>query len=413
MTAQPEVSIRIRPTPLAPTGPIAAIGASTALAPFAFVVALTVLAVGCASAPHSLSMEETVLAAAHEKGVDGPALILPFALSDEMRHWARQSVPTQGSTDERLDGLLAALLDSQRLNLSYDAATTGTAVEVFATHQANCLSFTHLFVGIARELGLPVYYLRVVDIQTFAREGDLIVVSGHVTAAIGSGDTLRVLEFTERPVREYRRAERISDLEAVALFYSNRGAELVRAGDQRAALEWLETASRLAPNLGEIWVNMGVARRRSGRATEAEAAYRRALEEDPEQVPAYQNLAALLTLTGRGEEATELLALTDRATNRNPFSYLALGDLARERGRLAEAERFYRRALRLDPKQAEPHAAMGEWAVAAGRPHEARRWLRKAVKIDPQEARTVRLKLLLGAAKGGSTAAQPQERGVG
>ncbi len=83
--------------------------------------------------------------------------------------------------------------------------------------------------------------------------------------------------------------------------------------------------------------------------------------------------------------------MTDRGANRNPFSYLALGDLSLRQGRLDEAERFYRRALRLGPDQAETNAALGLWAIFAGRPRDARAWLKKAEKLDPAHPRVEEL----------------------
>jgi tetratricopeptide (TPR) repeat protein len=108
---------------------------------------------------------------------------------------------------------------------------------------------------------------------------------------------------------------------------------------------------------------------------------------DPSIVTAYENLAALLRMSGREPEAEELLSLVNRTGNRNPFSYIALGDLSLRLGRLDEAGRFYRRAVRLDPSQAESQAALGQWALATENIREARRQLRKAQKIDPKNAR--------------------------
>ena len=86
-------------------------------------------------------------------------------------------------------------------------------------------------------------------------------------------------------------------------------------------------------------------------ARAAEAAYRKALEVDPQAVSAYQNLASLLRLQGQDEEAAELLDLAAQLGSRNPFSYLTLGDLSLAHGRLDEARRFYRKALRLYREQ--------------------------------------------------------------
>lgn len=352
---------------------------------------LALMTTGCVSSGLGTRLEETLREEAERRGVSPSALVVPFEIDEEMRAWVNSSVPRSNEQEIQLNWLLQAILARDERPLRYEAGYTGTASEVFRSGVANCLGFTQMFVAMARELNLPVYFLRVSDLQSFERDGDLIVASAHITAAYGTADRRRILDFAERPVRAYRWVDEISDLTAVALYYSNRGAEELRAGSNREGLALLQTAVKLDPELAEAWVNLGVAWRRSGDAQAAEAAYRRALEVDPSTVTAYQNLAALLHLLGRHREAEDLLALIDRTGNRNPFSYLALGDLSLSQGRIAEAERFYRRALRLDPEQAESHAALGGWAAAAGKRKEAERWLKKAQKLDATNQRVATL----------------------
>lgn len=338
------------------------------------------------------SDEEALLRELRRRELDVETVVLPHALSPEMKEWLAGAVARE-SNDERLVAqLLEQLLDRSRLDLEYHQGYTGTAVETFETRQANCLAFTHLFVGMARELGVDVYYLKVEDLQSFEREGDLVVVSGHVTAGFGPRRKPRVLEFAIFPAADYRQIRLLSDLSAVALFYSNRGAELLLEGDREGALEWLETAVRIDENLADAWVNLGVVHRRLGDLDAAEIAYRKALVIDPDLTSAYQNLSSmLLKLDDRREEGQRLLALTDRSENRNPFNFIALGDLSLEQGRPKDAERYYRRALNLEPDSAESQAAIGQWFLDAGRPRRAKRWLKRARKIDPDNPRVARL----------------------
>lgn len=327
-----------------------------------------------------------------ERGLDPAAVVVPFETDDEMRRWARERVPRRGGRDEeQLQQLLLALLDRDGRELVYDRNHSATAKEVWREGVANCLSFTHLFVGLARDLGLPVYYLRVADSPHYEREGELVVASEHVVAAWGPPDRRMALDFSREPAGEYHKTMVISDLTAVALYYSNLGAGRIRASRIDEALAVLDVATRIDPELADGWINRGVALRAAGRDGEAEAAFRRALEANPAMVSAYNNLASLLRQTGRDEEARRLLEVTDRRSNRDPFSYLALGDLALAEGRHEEAERFYRRALRLHPGRAEPMAALGRCALAAGDRRAAERWLRDAERADPDAPRVVEL----------------------
>ena len=365
---------------------------------FALLVAGGCLLCGgaCRTTSPSLTEDFELQRGLRARGVDPASVTVPWRLNAEMRQWVRHQVPDNLGNEERLQRLLSALLGSDGLALEYKAGTTGTAQEAFASHQANCLAFTSLFVGMARELGVPVFYLEVGDFEKFEREGNLVVESDHVTAGYGSGSQLRILEFTPIAKPSYRQLHRISDQTAIALYYSNRGAELLRGGSDREALVWLQKAVALDPELARAWINYGVALRRTGNPAGAEAAYRKALEDDPAAVAAYQNLAALLFVAGRGREAAELMALSGKLDSRNPFNYLSLGDVSLGQGRIDEARGFYRKAQRLEGAAADADAALGQLALATGDQREARRWLHKAIARDGGNARAQRLAAQLG-----------------
>jgi Flp pilus assembly protein TadD len=330
------------------------------------------------------------------RGLDPATVVIPHEITDEMRAWVHREVPDSTPADQRLPRLLAAIVDPGGLQVRYEARHTATAKEVFQSRRANCLAFTSLFVGLAREIGVPVSYLDVDDIEKFEKEGDLVVVSGHVSAGYNSGSELKILDFSAAPTVQYRKVHVISDLTAVALFYSNLGAEALRGGKTEEALGWLRKGVAIDPDLGRAWVNYGVALRRAGDTAGAEAAYRKALEVEPTAISAYQNLAALLRLRGDDAEAGDLLALSDRLGTRNPFIYLALGDLSLAHGRMEDARRFYRKSLHLYRDSAEPYAAMGLLSLATGDPSDAARWLRKAVAIDQENERVRQLASRLG-----------------
>ncbi|HWM90753.1 MAG TPA: tetratricopeptide repeat protein [Thermoanaerobaculia bacterium] len=358
------------------------------------------LAAGCASTSAGNLDAAQVARELRDRGLDPAAVVIPYELTDEMREWARSVVPEDTDPEKRLEVLLAGLVDADKLKVAYEPRYTATAQEVFQTRRANCLAFTSLFVGMAREVGIPAFFLDVDDVERFEKEGDLVVVSGHVSAGYGTGPVIKILDFSASPEANYRRVHRISDLTAIALFHSNRGGELLRLGKHDEALPWLHKAVMIDPELPGAWINYGVARRRSGDFVGAEEAYRKALEVDPHAVSAYQNLAALLRRQGKQQEAEDLMALSGTLGSRNPFIYLSLGDLSLAHGRFEEARRFYKRAMRLHRDSAEPYAAMGIAALASGDPGEAMRWMRKAVSIDQENQRVKLLVARLGGKRG-------------
>ncbi len=357
--------------------------------------ALALMATGWLSACSStqlLFMDRQQLAAAlRDRGVDPAQVVLPYAVTDEMQAWAAEVIHRTALPEDKLVRIQQGLLDPKRLTVQYQWGYTGTASEVFEGRQANCLAFTNLFVGMARSVGVPVHFLAVADVESYRREGDLVVISDHIAVGYGDARHQRIFDFSENPPDDYRNFNKISDLTAIAMFHSNRGAEALQAGFVELSVDWLEMAVRIDPDMTNAWVNLGVARRRNGDLDAAEEAYRKALAMDPGVYSAYQNLASLLRMQNRHEEARAYEAALAKRPNRNPFTYLSLGDVSLLGGRYEEAERLYRRSLRLESQNADAYAALGQLAVSQGDLGRARRMLRKAQKVDAENPRTRRL----------------------
>src|SRR5215813_8826112 len=75
------------------------------------------------------------------------------------------------------------------------------------------------------------------------------------------------------------------------------------AQDWKRAVEHYGAALMRTPGNGPIWVQYGHALKESGRHARAEAAYRRAVELEPNSADAQLQLGILLRLQGRKEEA--------------------------------------------------------------------------------------------------------------
>lgn len=321
-------------------------------------------------------------------GLNAEEILQPMLLDDSIRAWAESKVPRSAPEVVRLKILLDVLQHSDDLDFEYQAGFTGTARDVFHTSRYNCLSFSILFVSLARELQLPAFFLMLDQVDSFKKDGDLIVASQHITAGYGFVRDRTILEFDVGPEINYQLAEPISDLDALALFFSNRGAELLRDENPKEALEKHRIATTLGPKLAQNWINLGVTQRRLGDLEGARNSYVQALEVDRGNIAAYENMVALLRFEGEKNLADEMLPLLTRRKNHNPYTYLTLGDLSLRDGRLEDADRFFRRAYRLARYEAETHAAMGLSALALGRSDKAKQWLQKAVKIDSENART-------------------------
>ncbi|HWK47276.1 MAG TPA: tetratricopeptide repeat protein, partial [Stellaceae bacterium] len=119
------------------------------------------------------------------------------------------------------------------------------------------------------------------------------------------------------------------------------------------------------------------------RPAEAEAAYRQALGLKPGFVDAQANLAILLMLDNRLDEAVE--ACRDLVASRpdDALAHYGLGDVLQKLDRPDEAAACYETVIRLRPDLAEAHNNLGTLRLAAGRLAEAEECCRTALALRP------------------------------
>ena len=350
----------------------------------------------------ALALAGARAAAAVPTRVPLPADVAPLpvedvlALTPEMRTWVHAEVPRVLSPTSRLDLLVQQLQAPDGAAMRYDPWFNGSAARAFAERRFNCLSFSHLLIAMARELGLDAYYLEARYRQRYDREGDLVLLAGHVTVGWGEGGRRWVVEFGNEARLETARVRQLDDRRALALHYANIGAFHLRQGSPSEALAALLTAVEVDAGAAGAWVNLGVALRRRGDPAAAEAAYRRAIEVDPELPPGYANLYSLLRSSGRAREATALVADMTRLRARDPWLLVAMGDECLKAADLAGAERLYRQARAAARDEATPAAALAALALARGERAKALRWVQRAAELDPAEPRLAPLRAALG-----------------
>ncbi len=318
------------------------------------------------------------------RDIDPAAVPNPIAFTPEMRD-AADRLAGQGSVSKRLQALQGGLFDASRFPFQYDSRGTFAAIEAYSERRGNCLSFTCLFIAMARSLGLdaraaiPAYEGR------SEREGDLVVVNTHVVATYGISDSLLVFDFDRTRERRVVGANMIDDLYLGGLYLSNLGVEDLRTGRYDVAIGRFETAIRLAPKLLAARGNLGVARRRAGDTAGALRAYQEALEIEPRDPGILGNLAALYRLQGLEREAQAALALASVATA-SPYFLVVRADLERAQGRPEAALRLYRRAHRMDRSFADPLVGIAETELGLGHGRSARSAAYEALEIEPGSA---------------------------
>ena len=292
-----------------------------------------------------------------------------FGLDDEMRAFVAATVDMHDSR-KKLVALLKGMEERGLFSLDYDA-TTRTARSTFHDRQGNCLSFTMLFVGLARAAGLTATYQSVSVPPTWANDGK-VVIGNHVNTRVRTAfGEETVVDFNIREYEQQRRSRRVDDDYALALFYTNLGAEGLLRGDYPVSLVYFRAAAEAHAEMAALWVNLGVLYAHHDLLEQAEAAYLHALEADSEEPSALANLAVVYTDMGELELAAEYRERVQSYRDRNPYYHFAVATLAHDEGRMPDALAALRKALRLKHDEADFYSLRGRVLEAMGRVSDA------------------------------------------
>ncbi|MDR7418474.1 MAG: tetratricopeptide repeat protein [Armatimonadota bacterium] len=120
----------------------------------------------------------------------------------------------------------------------------------------------------------------------------------------------------------------------------------------------------------------------AGEWTQAEAAFRRAIEANANSAVAYSKLGVALVHQRRVDEAERAFAKAVAIDPRYAPAWSNLGNVYRESGRLDEALQAYERAVAADPDYWIAHQNLGGLYKQMGRMSEAISSLKKATRLS-------------------------------
>ena len=306
--------------------------------------------------------------------------------SPAMQAFLEQHVNASAGPRTRLEQLVASVVKGREFQLDYEGATR-TASETFARRNGNCLSFTSMFVALARGVALDAHFQEVDIAPDWSMSGQTFLISQHVNAVVElRGDVSRVIDFNTYDFNAESDGHRISDDRALAHYYNNQGVAHMLAGRTAAAFANFSRSLEADRGFASAWVNMGSLHRRSGLTAHAEAAYLAALDTDPANLQAMSNLADLYLELGRLEQAEYYLGRVHWHRMRNPYYRYHLAVEALEAGDYDASIAHLRHAIR---KRREDHRfyyvmSLNYWML--GDSERASRWLTKAEAIAAQDA---------------------------
>lgn len=319
-----------------------------------------------------------------------------LAVSDAMRSFVAQYTESVNTPQGRLVALHGAIKSDAALDMHYDPFADGDAATAFARGTANCLSYAHMFIALAREAGLDARYQWVEVRPEWHRIGERVAVRLHVNVHVRTRDGGEfMIDIDPLSRSEVAAARLMSDDEGLALHHNN--LAITALAEERPGEAWLEIVRglRVSPSMSQLWVNLGAIYRFVGQDADAERAYFRALEFDRGDRSAMNNLVVLYHRQGREDEAAFWLDRLARYRDRNPYYHASLGDAAMRTGDWDAAFGHYSRARRLQPEDGQLIYSLGLAEYRRGNIRAAERLIARAVEkaTFPVERERYRIEL--------------------
>ena len=310
---------------------------------------LHVDALGEAVPVEHLLSGEAVFGAPVPSDVADAAVIEPSA---EMREFVAGHVLAGKTSVARLARLLGKLVDEGYFAHGYRPDLTQNAADTFAAKAGNCLSYTNMFVALARLAGLDARFQIVNVPPRFDADLGLLLRNTHINVLVANGEVRGLsrgdvtIDFNAIDTTDYPKRV-VSDAHARALYYNNLSVERWRDGDRREAFAYLRKAIETDPRNANLWVNLGAFHSKHGLYRHAVSAHGQALRIERFNRPAMGGLAVAYEGLGREDLAERFAQRVQSYRKRNPYYHFALAQVAFSRLSYGESVGLVDRALEL------------------------------------------------------------------
>ncbi len=302
-----------------------------------------------------------------------------LAVSNEMQVFLQKHINKRDNDARKTELILKKLL-GDGLKLQYNNLKTYSAERTFREREGNCLSFTNLFIALAREAGVDARFQEVRIPPTWTAQGDTFYYNLHVNALVRLRERQQVVDFDTREFGYGFSRRQISDTTATAQYYNNMGAYYLHQKDLPQAFRHARKAIELRPNTGYFWTNLGTILRRAGSLHHAEQAYLVAIALSDEPA-AISNLARLYQQLDKPELAQEYQARVQAFRRKNPYYQFAQAKRAYAAENYELTQELLRSAIRRHSDEHEFFRLQGLAWLKVGEPGKAQKSFSKAARI--------------------------------
>jgi tetratricopeptide (TPR) repeat protein len=364
------------------------------------VAVVLVLVSGCATTggKHPTQTDEWI----DQARAEGVFLEAPLRVSPQLRSLVREKVGYAGTEKARLLKLVRFLADADGLAFQYQTQSSFTAEKAFHDRRGDCMSYANLLVALARELDVPVRFVRITQLPVTWEAGGRFFESSHMAVAMGrynAWDQSVVVDFGNTHTSPWRFSlyDDVSDEEAFVLFQNNVAVQRMLAGDMATAERILRFFHHHFPSSPEVPNNLSLVLLNNGHDREALDLLEASVEQFPRFRPLFANAVQAARRVGDEDLAKTLEARGRELLQDEPAWNFNEGMRSYHARAYSTAALRFEKALAADPDNIRLLAWSARAHLAAGN---LRRGLEQVERIrsgPPSETRTQLLQDLKGA----------------
>jgi Flp pilus assembly protein TadD len=330
-----------------------------------------------------LAIVLTVAPPAISAGSLGEPTAQVMALPPDLLALMQQDV-LEGSPSQRtrFDRLLHLLIDDNGLGLTYKDDVTTSVSQTYATRTANCLSFTLLFLAMAREAGLDAYPQEIHQTLAWHQDDGILYRVDHINAVVRIAGRRYLVDVAGDKIIALQQPVQVSDKRLLAHYYNNLAMQELELDQIAPAMQNMTIALQLDPDFSTNWSNAGVLYLRNGDQAAAERAYDKALTLDPQDTSALANMANLEQIQGNHARELEFRKRLESQQLSDPFYYFLQAQGYEHDGNYVQAIEQYKHAIRLHDGEPRFYAALSQAYLLSGDKQQAMRALNRAAWLS-------------------------------
>lgn len=302
-------------------------------------------------------------------------------INDEMKAFVDKNLSGVIGQKEKLLKLISSLNDETNLGFKYSNYKTMTAEETFKNRSGNCISYTAMFIVLARYAGLTAKFQEVSDFSDWTKKNDVMVFSKHMNAVVRIGDKNIEVDFRYQNENKFLHRKIVNDNRAIAHYYNNLGAEALMLKKFKLAETYFYKGISSDKKFSLVWSNLGVLYQHINRIELAERIYNIALRFDKSNHSAQLNLSNLYIKTGRIRKGKALQNRIRKYMKGNPYYHFNLGKIAYGKGEFYKAIKYYKSAVKRDRTIPEFYIQIGAAYFKLGNRKFAEKFIKKASKL--------------------------------